>query len=327
MDGSVGAFSTDMFPDEDAVEVVRETLGRTVVRFQITPPKDAVFRVQSRFVELPGVSLANSITSEHIASMGGSDMWGDDLLLNIPIGARGLRMQQGKADMDIAPGGAVLIASAKVAEGGFTDDVELLTMRIDRNAIAAMSRTQGGPSALALAPGAPGLALLSSYVQGVFGEAGVAGPAMRRAMSTHIQDLVALTLGASRDAAEAARYRGLMAARLQVLKAFVAAHLFDPDLNDVAVGRHLGVSSRYVRKLMALEDTGFSEYVSVQRLERARQMLTGSALAGAKIIDIAYRCGFGSVSTFNRLFLRRYGVTPSEARDGASVQLGGGRRP
>jgi AraC-like DNA-binding protein len=39
--------------------------------------------------------------------------------------------------------------------------------------------------------------------------------------------------------------------------------------------------------------------------------------AGLKIIDLAYRCGFNDISTFNRAFRARYNVTPSDVREKA----------
>jgi transcriptional regulator GlxA family with amidase domain len=34
-----------------------------------------------------------------------------------------------------------------------------------------------------------------------------------------------------------------------------------------------------------------------------------------KVVDIAYDCGFGDVSHFNRCFRRRFGAAPSKFRD------------
>jgi AraC-like DNA-binding protein len=45
-------------------------------------------------------------------------------------------------------------------------------------------------------------------------------------------------------------------------------------------------------------------------------MLTDPRRAGEKISSIAYDCGFGDVSYFNRMFRRSYGAVPSEVRAG-----------
>lgn len=47
------------------------------------------------------------------------------------------------------------------------------------------------------------------------------------------------------------------------------------------------------------------------KLKKAMSLLRFSDL---RILDIAYECGFNSVSSFNRQFLSRYGISPSQVR-------------
>ena len=55
-----------------------------------------------------------------------------------------------------------------------------------------------------------------------------------------------------------------------------------------------------------------SDYVNRLRLQHAAWLLqTGEE----KVIDILYRCGFNNVSYFNRLFKKRYGLSPREYRE------------
>jgi AraC-like DNA-binding protein len=74
--------------------------------------------------------------------------------------------------------------------------------------------------------------------------------------------------------------------------------------------------------LFADEGASCKTYVDGQRLAHAYAMLTNPVWSGIKIIDLAFRCGFNDISTFNRQFRTRYGMTPSEARGGEE----GGRR-
>jgi hypothetical protein len=63
---------------------------------------------------------------------------------------------------------------------------------------------------------------------------------------THVYDLLAVVLGATRDAAHIATGRGVRAARLQGAKAFVTQHLARHELSAAIVAAHLGVTPRYV---------------------------------------------------------------------------------
>jgi AraC-like DNA-binding protein len=143
---------------------------------------------------------------------------------------------------------------------------------------------------------------------------------MRRLAVAQLCDLVAVTLGATRDAAAAAEGRGVRAARLRAIKADIEAHLECGDLSPGVIANRQQVSDSYIRKLFASEGTSFSEYVLTRRLVRARRMLTDRRWAGVAIATIAYDAGFGDLSYFNRVFKRCYGATPSEVRDAAALE-------
>ena len=55
-----------------------------------------------------------------------------------------------------------------------------------------------------------------------------------------------------------------------------------------------------------------TEYINILRLSNASKLLQTT---DEKIIDIAYICGFNSISYFNRLFKSHYGMTPRDYRE------------
>jgi AraC-like DNA-binding protein len=48
----------------------------------------------------------------------------------------------------------------------------------------------------------------------------------------------------------------------------------------------------------------------------ASRLLSGISARHDKIGSLAYAAGFGDLSSFNRTFRARFGMTPSEWRDG-----------
>jgi len=56
----------------------------------------------------------------------------------------------------------------------------------------------------------------------------------------------------------------------------------------------------------------FYDYVNQYRVDEARQLLLDPAKADHKIASIAYDSGFNSLSTFNDVFKKMAGVTPSQ---------------
>ena len=132
-----------------------------------------------------------------------------------------------------------------------------------------------------------------------------------------MHDLVALALGASREAAEIANGRGLRAARLTAIKADIRAALAEQGLSLTTLAARHGVSPRYVQVLFESDGITFSQFLLTERLERVHRMLRDPPQMGRSISTIAYESGFSDLSHFNRAFRRRYGATPSDVRAAA----------
>jgi len=165
------------------------------------------------------------------------------------------------------------------------------------------------------------LNLLRNYVDALFDDPAIAMPEMRQLVVTQLCDLIAVTLGASRDAAAAAEGRGIRVARLRAIKSDIEAHLSHSDLSPNVVARRQKVSDSYIRKLFEGEGTSFSQFVLGRRLARAHRMLSDRRWADRSIAWIAFEAGFDDLSYFNRTFKRFYGTVPSEIRSAIIRQV------
>lgn len=58
----------------------------------------------------------------------------------------------------------------------------------------------------------------------------------------------------------------------------------------------------------------FFEFISSYRIEEAKRLLSDNVSASRNILDIMYEVGFNSKTTFNTLFKKKVGITPSEYR-------------
>jgi AraC-like DNA-binding protein len=133
----------------------------------------------------------------------------------------------------------------------------------------------------------------------------------------HVIDLIALALGAEGDARELVEQRSVGAVRRAAILRSIEHGMRDPNLSATGVASRLGITPRYLRLL--LEETGrsFSEHVLERRLEHAAALLRDPRQHDQKVSAIAFACGFGDLSYFNRAFRRRYGETPSDLRETA----------
>src|SRR5262245_1368138 len=131
-------------------------------------------------------------------------------------------------------------------------------------------------------------------------------------VSRHIIDLVVLAATVRKPIGESNASAVVAARRLAVLSQ-IRARFREPDLAIASVAGGLGISPRYLQRLLETSGRSFISHLNELRLQEAFRLLTTSK---HRIIDIALAVGFSDISHFNRLFRSRFGDTPSSVRDG-----------
>jgi AraC-like DNA-binding protein len=309
-------FSTDDYSEEDRLAAWREIFGRTVCQLDIAPLPAARFRSDSTIYALPGLGvLCGSCTGVRLSHT--RELIADDEL-SFMTGAMETwtASQLGRNPM-LGPGDGVLMTNAEVGEMVLPTATRFTTFKVPANAIAPLVPDIGAAIARRVPSTSAELRLLVRYL-GVLREEGtLQSPELRRAAVTHVYDLFALALGATRDAAEIANGRGLRAARLQAIKADIAVSAGRSDLTIDAISAHHGVTPRYVQMLFEMEGTTFSQFLLGQRLLRAHRLLNDPRRADRTISAIAFEVGFNDLSYFNRTFRRRFAGSPSDVRAAA----------
>jgi AraC-like DNA-binding protein len=289
--------------------------GVTWVSFKPIP--DVACGVDFGLRKFPDLGLlsgtARGVRHEHARRDSGD---GDDDF-SFHLNVRGLSLVAGqRGETTLGDGDAMLLSYSVARTIRRPDLVDHRVIRLPRAALSPLVRNVDDAVLRRVPRGTGMLRLLRSYADAVFDDPALAVPQMRRLIAAQLCDLVAATLGATRDAVAVAEGRGIRAARLSAIKADVEAHLVSSDLSPGAVARRQQISDSYIRKLFESEQTSLSEFVLGRRLERARRLLTDPGWADRSIASIAFASGFGDLSYFNRTFKRCYGLTPSDMRDG-----------
>jgi AraC-like DNA-binding protein len=241
------------------------------------------------------------------------------LLLN----ARGAHLvgQIGR-EVVLGDGDATLISLTEPLETTHRPPGELLVLRVPRPLLAPRLAA-GQDRFLRLIPrGSPALGLLTSYIEVAWHEHTLAAPDLHGPVVSHLHDLMAVAIGATRDAEHIAQGGGLRAARLHSIKQDIARHLDRPDLSVAVLAQRHGCTPRLVQRLFEHEGSTFTDYVLAQRLARAYRLLADPRRRAEKISTVAADCGFGDASYFNRVFRRRYGAAPSDVRTPARRNSG-----
>jgi AraC-like DNA-binding protein len=221
-------------------------------------------------------------------------------------------------------GDAVLVNSGETTAFDRSTRGSSISMRIPHSVISPLVADIDDVVMRPIRRNTDALLLLTRYTAPLLQEDALTTPELRGLAVTHVHDLVALTLGATRQAAEAARARGVRAARLSRAKAYIAEKCSDPALSVGTVAALLGVTPRYLQKLFEGDGGTFSAFLRDQRLARAHRALTQPEFDSSQVSAIAYEVGFGDLSYFNRCFRQRYGATPRDIREAHRLR---GSRP
>jgi TolB-like protein/AraC-like DNA-binding protein/lipopolysaccharide biosynthesis regulator YciM len=101
---------------------------------------------------------------------------------------------------------------------------------------------------------------------------------------------------------------------LAKLTEITLANLANEQFGVSELAREIGMSrSNLHRKVKSIHGTSVSQFINQVRLKRAMELLTGTS---STISEVAFECGFHSVSYFNRCFHDFYGYPPGQAGKG-----------
>jgi AraC-like DNA-binding protein len=309
-DQSAFHLSTDGLPPGERLPVYCELFGSMLAGFD-TKALDGELRCEARwrgFSELSVLRVTSTpvrVTWSHARK--GCD---DRLILAMFWGGNGAVSQRGR-EAEVTRGSAIVLSGTEPVAMART---HYTYFSLPRAALAPMVGDADAALMSLIPAGSEILRLLSGYADLVTGNVETMRPEVSRLAEAHVRDILAMAIGATRDAAEVAKGRGLRAARLRAIEADIERNLASGNVRPAVLAVRHGVTPRYLHKLFEAEGTTLSRYVLNKRLARVYGLLTDPRLAGRAIGSIAYDAGFADLSTFNREFRRRYGATPSDVR-------------
>lgn len=307
-------FSTTDLPSRDRFEIWRDLLSRKLFGAAIDSLTDHPFHAKAAMRARHGVRVGSGVTAgsicRHTRGFAASD--NDDVFLVINVSGPLLVEQRG-ATLDLGAGDATLITCAEPVTLIRPRSGRVTCVRLPYSALGALAPSLDGGIARLIPSHSPQLKLLTSYVDALVQIDGDdLSPETSRLVVQHILDLTALACGVGADLETFAAGRGVRAARLRAIKAFIDDNLAGVTIDEVAATH--GISNRYVRRLFQDERTTFADYVVEQRLARAHAMLISPRDLGRTIASVAFDVGFNDLSHFNRAFKRRYLAAPREVR-------------
>lgn len=98
--------------------------------------------------------------------------------------------------------------------------------------------------------------------------------------------------------------------RLPPAEKYIEEHIQEPNLSNVELAKHLGISEVYLRKqFQSHYGVTPKQYILDVRIRKAKQLLVNTPFT---VTAIAEECGFSTVYHFCRAFRQRTGKTPTQ---------------
>jgi AraC-like DNA-binding protein len=307
--------ATDALHVQERGGAVRSLYQRGLTWVPLHPIPDLACGADIAIRQMPGLGLQSGTVwgNRHEHTHEDVDDGNDDFSIHMNLS--GLSIVAGRGgEITLRDGDAVLLTYSESRTITRPGVVYHRIVRLPRASLTPLVRNIDDAVVRPIRRGTGTLNLLANYVGALIDDPVIVTPEMRQLIVAQLCDLIAVTLGATRDATAAAEGGGIRTARLRAIKSDIEAHLAHGDLSPAAVARRQRISDSYIRKLFEGEGTSFSEFVLVRRLVRAHRMLTDRRWADRSIASIAFESGFGDLSYFNRTFKRFYGAPPSEIR-------------
>jgi AraC-like DNA-binding protein len=307
-------FSTDALPEAERIGIFREVFAQKILGMDIEPLPGRRFRTDMSVKQLSGLNI---VWARNSAVRAGRTRHliadGKDGLAFQWASPPGFGEHLGR-EVELGANDGILISCCDPGSIAIPSVGRLVSLTLPRNALGPLLQDADGCLARPVPSNTPALRLLAQYVEILRDDSVAASAELQSLAVAHIRDLLALALGPTRDALELARRRGVRAARLQAIKKDIFESTEGALSVDLIAARHR-ISPRHVQRLFEEEGTTFTEFVREQRLLRAHSMLISRRFGGRSVSTIALDAGFGDLSYFNRVFRRRFGLSPSEVRE------------
>lgn len=300
----------------------REVFGQTMVRLDIEPEKGQPFHAEGMLCALPGAALASVTTTPVCVSRTRRLIAADsiDMLFLITANAP-LHIAQGGKERRLDAGDALFLRGGECSVIHSNQKTRFTNIAIPVDSLTPLLPGGEDLSMTVVSRRNETLRLLLGYVDLLQTWRQAASSDVGQLAAGHVRDLMAAMAAAMPEVAAAGERGGVRAARLGAIRADIEVQLCDPGLSIQRIAAGNRISPRYIRKLFQDEGTTFSDFVLGRRLEHAYRLLRQTPPA-TTIGTIAYACGFCDLSYFNRTFRRRFGMTPSDVRNGTSFSHG-----
>jgi AraC-like DNA-binding protein len=281
---SIAEFDTDSYLEHERMAAWRDVFGRSLLHLDFTPRKSERFYARARILRFGQIGVLKAATSSVDQSNAG--LIGNDGVSFVWTLSGSTSSQLGRS-AELGSSDGVLMSHSDVGSLSFREESRYVALALPKAALAARVPDIGALFGRPNPAANPAQRILRRYLELVEGDLAAADPELQAAFSDHVCDLLALALGATRDAGARARMRGLPAGRLHAIKDAIRRGCTRPDFSIHTVAAQHGISPRYVQRIFEESGITFTKYLTAERLAVAYRALCRSTADNRPISAIA----------------------------------------
>ncbi|HJQ60797.1 MAG TPA: hypothetical protein VJ890_28090, partial [Vineibacter sp.] len=198
-DCAVVRFSTEDYAPHARVEALHEILGRNLQKVHVEPLTEDPFHSAITLRQMPGLAVYTASRSAAIYRRSREFIEHDDVIVIFGF-TDGYEVQHLGRTLSIGPGESVILTGAEPASFGGPDQKAVNLLRVPVRLLAPFVADLDAAYGRPIAADNAALRLLAGYVALLEGAATFAVPELRAQAVTHVHDLIALAIGATREA-------------------------------------------------------------------------------------------------------------------------------
>jgi AraC-like DNA-binding protein len=230
----------------------------------------------------------------------------DNISLVVSLG-RSLSVNHRKREACLARNEATIMQADAPGSVGARQQLAVLEVSVARREWESRNARPGDVLMRVINRNSQTLALLRGYVRAL-AKAGLrSAPKTSHLVSRHLIDLAVLC--ATEPSLGESQIDCVVAARRAAILDYITSHFCDTNLSGPSVAEKLGISQRYLQRILEATGKTFTEHVNELRLDRAFLLLVTDG-AGKRVSDIAFDVGYSDLTNFYRHFKSRFGDTP-----------------
>jgi AraC-like DNA-binding protein len=211
----------------------------------------------------------------------------------------------------LEPGDLVCCDTSRLYSFGYDSDFRTVIALIPRSLISIRPDTVGGVTARRIGAQRGTPAVVGSFLHSIIQQRDSIAALSANRLSDSATALFTALLTEHLSQCQPAGPTPPMLLRIHD---HIEHHLADPDLNPERIAATLGISTRYVYKLFAADNTTVAAWIRARRLQRCARDLADPAIKDKSVSRIAARWGLPDSGHFARAFKTAYGDTPRDYR-------------